>query len=156
MDVFDMEKALIDALQKTAKEKNIAWSKILQADAAEPESRDWQRLLQVVRLAMPRVEKKLSSANNPLLVIFAGLLARYDQMQFIDDMRDRAGRPRSKGGLPGMWRLMPADEQSALPVREGKAVPVISSGQHAQIPESWLRNIHRSTRKRSAKKAEKE
>ena len=156
MDVFDMEKVLIDALQKTAKEKNVAWNKILQADVTAPESQDWQRLLHVVRLAMPRVEKKLSSANNPLLLIFAGLLARYDQMQFIDDMRDRAGRPRSKGGLPDIWLLIPADEQSALPVMEGKAVPVISSGQHARIPESWLRNVHHSTRKRSAKKAAKE
>jgi len=29
-------------------------------------------------------------------------------------------------------------------VMDGKAVPILSPGQRATIPESWLQNIHRS------------
>ena len=153
LKVFDMEKTLIEAIQKISADKNIKWDKIVQADTAAPESRDWQRLLQVVRLAMPVVEKQIASEANHLLIIYAGLLTRYDQMQFIDDMRDRAGQPKSKGGLPSIWMLIPTDDQSPLPLMEGKAVPVITSGQHARIPYCWLRNVHHSSGKRSEKNA---
>ena len=102
---------------------------------------------------MPEVEQQLFAAEKHMLIIYPGLLARYDQMGLLDTLRDKAGRPASAGGIPGAWLLIPGDEQSPLPLMEGRAVPVLTSGQHARIPESWLRNVHRSNGKRSAKES---
>jgi len=34
--------------------------------------------------------------------------------------------------------LIPADEQSPLPMMEGKAVPVIGPAEWARVPERWI------------------
>jgi hypothetical protein len=39
-----------------------------------------------------------------------------------------------------------AGDRPTLPVMDGKAVPVITRGQWARIPEAWLRNAHRRGR----------
>jgi serine/threonine protein kinase len=149
--VVHLEKLFLDALTETAREKRVDWNKVVQADAASPESRDWQRLLQLVRMTMPRVEKDLFTADAFLLICYAGVLARYDGMGLIDELRDRAGRPTNVGGIPGVWMLIPGDGQSHLPFMEGKAVPVIGSGQHARVPVEWLENRHRRGRKGKTK-----
>jgi hypothetical protein len=128
----------------------VDWNKVVQADAAPPESRDWQRLLQLARMTMPRVEKNLFTADAFLLICYAGVLARYDGMGLIDALRDRAGRPADVGGIPGVWMLIPGDGQSHLPFMEGRAAPVIGSGQHARVPVEWLENRHRRGRKGKA------
>lgn len=144
LEIFHMEAVLLNALEETAKEKRVKWEKVVAADAAPRESRDWGRLLQLVRMAMPRVEALLFSAEKALLICYAGILARYDRMEIIDELRERSGMPLSAGGIPGAWLLIPGDGQSHLPLMEGKAVPVIGSGQHARVPESWLQNRHRA------------
>ncbi|MFP4309213.1 MAG: BREX system serine/threonine kinase PglW [Desulfococcaceae bacterium] len=144
--VFDLEAAFLSALEATAGEKRVRWEKIVEADAAPAESRDWGRLLQLVRMAMPRLEAELFSAREFLLICFPGLLARYDQMGLLTELRDRAGRAPETGGIPGVWLLISGDDQSHLPVLEGQAVPVIGAGQHARVPESWLENRHRGRR----------
>jgi hypothetical protein len=68
-------------------------------------------------------------------------LARYDQMDLLSQVREKVGRP---DGIPGLWMLIPADLQTQLPVIDGKPVPVIGPAEWARIPESWLRNAHRS------------
>jgi hypothetical protein len=55
----------------------------------------------------------------------------------LERLRDKVGR---RGGIPGVWLLVPGDEQAVL---DGKAIPIISSGQRARIPEGWLENLHR-------------
>jgi hypothetical protein len=102
-------------------------------------------------MTMPRIEKDLFTADAFLLICYAGMLARYDQMGLIDALQDRAGRPRNVGGIPGVWMLIPGDGQSHLPFMEGKAVPVIGSGQHARVPVEWLENRHRRGRKGKAR-----
>jgi hypothetical protein len=63
-------------------------------------------------------------------------------MDLLERLRDRVGR---KGACPGMWVLVAADEQSELPVTDGREVPLISSGQRARVPEPWLDKAHRPT-----------
>ena len=79
-----------------------------------------------------------------MLVIYAGLLARYGQMGLLERLRDKIGR---RDGIPGLWLLVPGDHQALM---DGKAVPVLSPGQRARIPESWLANVHRANGKVSA------
>jgi hypothetical protein len=91
----------------------------------------------LVRRTMPLVEEQLSKADKPMLMVYAGLLARYDQMAVLERLRDKVGR---RDGIPGLWVLIPGDQHATM---DGKAVPVISSGQRARIPEGWLANAHR-------------
>jgi hypothetical protein len=87
---------------------------------------------------MTLVEEQLSRADKTMLLVYAGLLARYDQMTLLERLRDKIGR---RDGIPGLWLLIPGDHQALM---DGKAVPIISPGQRARIPESWLQNIHRA------------
>jgi hypothetical protein len=73
-----------------------------------------------------------------MLVVYTGLLARYDQMTLLARLRDKVGR---RDGIPGLWLLIPGDGQAML---DGKAVPLISPAQRTRVPESWLKNVHRS------------
>ena len=52
--------------------------------------------------ALPRVPAELAAAPRPVLLTNLGLLARYDQMTFLDGLRDAAGHP---DGPPGVWLL---------------------------------------------------
>ena len=70
-----------------------------------------------------------------------GLLKRYDQLDLLERLRDQAG---TREGLPGLWVLIPSDDQEELPVLDGKPVPVITPGQWARIPDGWLKNLHRT------------
>jgi hypothetical protein len=73
-----------------------------------------------------------------MLVVYPGLLARYDRMDLLERLRDRVGRG---DGIAGLWLLVPGDDQALL---DGKAIPILSPGQRARIPESWLENVHRA------------
>ena len=73
-----------------------------------------------------------------MLVVYAGLLARYEQMDLLERLRDKIGR---RDGIPGLWLLVPGDHHALI---DGKAVPVLSPGQRDRIPESWLENKHRA------------
>ena len=92
----------------------------------------------LVGRTMPLVEQQLSRADKTMLVVYAGLLARYDHMTLLERLRDKIGQ---RDGIPGLWLLIPSDQQAVI---DGKAVPIISAGQRARIPESWLQNIHRA------------
>jgi len=103
-----------------------------------PNTGDWNKLTLLVGRAMPIIEQKLTRVNQTLLIVFPGLLARYDQMTLIERLRDKIGR---SGGLRGVWVLVAGDQRALI---DGKAVPIISAGQRATIPDSWLRNVHRA------------
>ena len=94
----------------------------------------------LVSRAIPLVEAQLAAADQTMLVIYPGLLARYDQMDLLERLRDKVGR---RDGIPGLWLLLPGQNQAVM---DGKAVPIISPGQRTNIPESWLRNVHRGER----------
>ena len=114
---------------------------MLQADAAAPESPDWRRLQTLVRRAMPAVEQTLLSGDRPVLLVYPGLLARYDQIQVFERLRDACAQASD---APGFIVLMPSDEQRHMPVLDGKPIPVILASEWARIPEAWLANAHRA------------
>ncbi len=86
----------------------------------------------LVNRAMPIVEKQLSSSSKTLLLIYPGLLARYDQMPMLERLREKVGR---KDGVAGVWMLIPGDTQAML---DGKAIPIISPGQRHAYQISGL------------------
>jgi hypothetical protein len=134
--LVDFEGLCIDALHQVADKAKVNWELVLRTDAT-PNEGDWDKLMLLVRRAIPLVEEQLAKADKPMLMVYAGLLARYDQMAVLERLRDKVGR---RDGIPGLWLLIPGDQHAVM---DGKAVPVISAGQRVRVPESWLRNVHR-------------
>lgn len=146
VDIRSLEAALIQHMKAEASRSGADWSVVLRADAAAPGSRDWQNLLVLVRRALATLEGELAGTDRSLVLTHAGLLARYDQVGFLERLRDRVGR-RPEPGVPplhGLWVLIPADEVGTLPVLDGRAIPVIGPSQWARLTLSWLTNAHRA------------
>lgn len=132
VQVVDYEGLFLDYLRRVADEAEVVWSNVLEADAT-PHEGNWNRLMLLVGRAMPLVEAELLKADKTVLLIYPALLARYQQMPLLERLRESIGRP---GGIPGLWVLVPNDQQAMV---EGQAVPLLSPGQRARIPEKWLR-----------------
>ena len=109
------------------------WDVVLQANAAALESPDWRRLQTLVRHAMPAVEQTLLTAAEPVLLVYSGLLARYDQISLLERLREVCAQRRD---VPGFIMLIAADAQHHLPVLDGKPIPVILPSEWARIPEA--------------------
>ena len=139
-----VEKLLIEAMKEEAARVGADWEVVMRADASPRESIEWKNLLMLVRRAISKVEQQLlaTSADRTLLLVNPGLLARYDQLDLLDRLRNRIGRP---GSPRGAWVLVPADDAQVLPVLDGKPIPVITAGEWANIPEPWLQNVHRGS-----------
>jgi serine/threonine protein kinase len=137
IEVVDIEGLIVDTLRDVASKANAKWDALVNADA-KPGSEPWKKFMVLVNRAMPIVEKQLSSSSKTLLLIYPGLLARYDQMPMLERLREKVGR---KDGVAGVWMLIPGDTQAML---DGKAIPIISPGQKTRIPDQWIRNEHRA------------
>lgn len=137
---FSVERALLDAMKATAETRRIRWDVVVRADGARRDSRDWQKLRELVQLALPGVAAAVPRAAPPALVTHAGMLARYGQMPWLSDLALRCGRA---DGVHGAWLLVPWEDPGEPPTIDGEAVPVIAS-QRAHIPDGWLKNRHRA------------
>ena len=137
--VVDVESELIRELKAIADSKKVKWDAVLSADINDSDNRE--RLMKLVRLAMPKVEQAILESDQHILLVYPGLLARYDQMDILTRLREQVGHA---SGIPGLWILIATDEQSSMPIMDGKPIPVIGPAEWARIPDSWLRNEHRS------------
>ena len=144
VELVDFEGMFIDALRQVADLAKVNWELVLKTDAT-PYQGDWDRLMVLVGRAMPLVEERLMQTERTVLMIYAGLLARYDQIGVLERLREAVGR---RGGIPGLWVLLAGDQQATL---EGKAVPVLSPGQRVRVPELWLREDKLTQRRKDAK-----
>jgi len=138
LQLVDFEGLFLDSLQEMASGAKVKWDLVLQTDT-KPRHGDWDKLMMLVGRVMPAVEQKLLKAEKTMLVVYPGLLARYDQMDLLSRLSQKVGRD---DGIPGLWLLLPSDTQAMI---DGKPVPLIGPGQKARIPESWLQNLHRSS-----------
>jgi hypothetical protein len=136
VQLLDVESVFIKALREVAAKARVNWELVLKTDAT-PHQGDWDKLMLLVGRAMPLIEAQLLASDRTLLMIYPGLLARYDRMDLLERLRDQVGR---RDGIPGLWLLLPGQHQALI---DGKAVPIFSPGQRVPIPESWLRNEHR-------------
>ena len=137
LQLVDFEGVFLDSLRETAGSAQVNWDLVLQTDV-QPNHGDWDKLMMLVGRAMPAVEQQLMQADKTMLVIYSGLLARYDQMDVLSRLSQKVGR---KDGIPGLWLLLPGDNAAMI---DGKPVPLIGPGQRTRIPESWLQNLHRA------------
>jgi hypothetical protein len=139
---LSLEALLLREMKATAATLGARWEVVLQADAAAPESPDRRRLQTLVRRAMPAVEQVLLTAAGPVLLVYPGLLARYDQIPLLERLGAACAQ---RHDAPGFTVLIATDEQRHMPVLDGKPIPVILASEWTRIPEAWLENVHRSS-----------
>jgi serine/threonine protein kinase len=148
IEVVDIEGLIVDTLRDVASKANAKWDALVNADA-KPGSEPWKKFMVLVNRAMPVVESSVVNGQSSvegkkskrcLLLIYPGLLARYEQLGLLEKIRDEIGRSK---GLHSCWILIPGDNQAFI---DGKAIPLISPGQKTKIPDHWIRNEHRSGR----------
>jgi hypothetical protein len=137
---LSLEAVLLREMQATAAAVGAQWDVVLQADTAPVQSTDWRNLQILVRRAMPAIEQTLLAAPAPVLLVYPGLLARYDQLQIFDRLRDACTQHDAHGFII----LVASDAQRSMPVLDGKPIPVLQPSEWARIPESWLTNAHRA------------
>ena len=116
IDARSIDELLIRHMKAAAVEAGADWQVVLRADRGPRGSSDWANLMRLVgHRALPRVQAELANASRPLLLTNPGLLARYDQMSFLDELRDSAGRPgRPAGRLaarPARFAGVPSDDR---------------------------------------------
>ena len=116
VDVVDVDAELIAAMRQQAEQIGADWSVVLRADAAKRDSRDWERLLMLVKRAMPTLEQRLTERSGPVLITYPGLLARYGQLSLLERLADG---PMSHG----LWVLVAGDSQTGRPTIDGEIVP---------------------------------
>jgi hypothetical protein len=134
---------LLAALRDQAKTAGVDWNVVLQADAADRGSRHWINLQRLVQRTLPALRSALLNSPAPVLLVSAGLLARYDLMGLITELEENAGRP---GHTPSVWLLLPTSHQG-LPVIDGVAVPMVNNIHNTRalaLPQAWIENKHRA------------
>lgn len=145
VDVMSVEALLLDAMRAKAAELEVDWSVALFADREDAPREDARNLRELVSMAIPAVEERLRCAERTVVLTEPGLLARYDQLDLLERLRDRVGmRPKAGDpGLFGLWVVVPCDGQTEAPRLDGRAVPVITRAQWARVPRAWVNNQHR-------------
>jgi serine/threonine protein kinase len=130
-----LEALLITEMKQAALQAGAQWVVVRDADAVGPKGPHWLNLLRIVGRAITGMQVSLTQSEQPLLLGYPGLLARYDRLDLLEHLRDRSG---ARDGPPGVWLLLPTDDQQELPAIDGRGLPLISSSQWARIPEAWI------------------
>lgn len=141
---MSVEALVIAQMKALAAQAGASWEVVLRADGTERDSRDWRNLVTLVRRAIPAVERALLESEKTVLVTYSGLLARYEQLDMLDRLRDATERQE---GTPGFLVLLPADQQTNMPVIDGTPLPVVLASQWARLTDVWISNGHRASRR---------
>ena len=131
---------LFDALREEAKQLEVDWSIIQQADGTDTSSQDWKNLMQLAAQAAPKITDNLAQRQEHLLLVHPGLIARYDLMLILEKLRDKVGHDAP---CPSLWVLVATDGQNDMPILDHAVIPLITLGQRARISEPWIENVHR-------------
>ena len=105
-----------------------------------PGTRDWTNLLRLVQRALPALQQALLSSASPLLVVNAGLLARYGLLGLVSELEQAAGRP---GHTPAAWLMLPGHRPGTAEI-DGTPVPLVYANAVAALTPTWINNEHRS------------
>jgi serine/threonine protein kinase len=123
VEVVDVASLVVDATRVLAAEGGATWEVVLDADSRPKGSEDWSRLENLVQQAViPRWDERLASVT-PLLILNAGSLARYGMGGLLSTLLD-VGTPRPAA----RWLLVAKQGNQAVPLLEGKPVPLGPSG----------------------------
>jgi hypothetical protein len=128
-------------MKKEAAGLNIEWDRVVRADAAAHDSRDWRNVLALAEKTKPAVEAAVLAENGTTLATRPGILARYCQVDLLERLRDRMGRPGG-GGPSALWVLAVVDGKAPAPILDGTPIPVVTPNEWLRIPHSWIQRRH--------------
>ena len=133
VEPLDLDEAFLEELRAQAEKARVKdWNVVLEADATPRDTAAWRNLQTLVDRAIPGIRQRIKSADHCRLLINPGLLARYNRMELLSELRDEIGRP---GGMHSLWVLVP--EGIASPI------PITSPNQRETLTSAWLENRHR-------------
>ena len=123
VEVLDVASLVVNVTRAVATQGGASWEFILGVDAVHKDSGDWSRLVGLVQQAVtPSWDERLAS-EKPLLILNAGPLVRYAMTGLLSNLLD-VGTPRPAA----RWLLVAKQGSQAVPLLEGKPVPLGPSG----------------------------
>lgn len=134
LDVVNLEAELIQAMQAQATALGAQWQVVRNADGQGKEGQDWLRLKLLVERSLPVIETRLRNRARPVLLLYPGLLARYEQMSVLARLADLTAQH-------SLWVLVGSDQNHTL---DGASVPARGGNQVAELTKAWVENRHRS------------
>jgi serine/threonine protein kinase len=140
LHVLNVEALLLRELHAQAEALRVDWTTVLRADAADASSRDWRNLGLLVQRTVPTLRKALLESTQPLLVVNAGVLARYGLLSLVTELEAAAGRP---GHTPSAWLLLPTSHPAAA-IIDGTPVPLVQSSAVTPLAQAWV-DVHRAS-----------
>lgn len=124
----------LTALKAEVQRLRADWQVVLRADNAPPGSADAHRLMQLAQRCVPALLHTLLHAEQPLLLVHPGLLARFGLLHHFGTLETEVGQP---GKTPALWLLLPTPEP-AMATLDGHSLPLIRPASYAAIPRAWL------------------
>lgn len=137
---LSVDTVLLAELRQQGQMLGVDWQVVLRADAAEPGSRDWRNLLSLIARALPGLRQALFDSTAPLLIVNAGLLARYEQLSILTELEATAGRP---GRTPAAWLMLPTHQHGVAAI-DGAPVPLVLPNSVLPLTQAWVENAHRA------------
>jgi hypothetical protein len=135
--VVDVEAVLLDGMARFARDRKVSWATVLAADAADRSSRDWLNLRRVLDAGLAEVRKAITSSGPAVLLVKAGVLARYDtDLTLLAEVRDGLRTARGHGALRAAWLLLPWADEDKWPLLDGAAVPMLET-EWLRLPRAW-------------------
>jgi serine/threonine protein kinase len=141
MVTVDLERWFLDELRGAAEVRRVPWATLVNADLAVLGTPDYTNLRILTREAAAGVEARVLAAGERVLAWNPGALAAYDELGVIDRVRGQAGLATSK--LQTLWLVVFGSTAEPMPTVDGQAIPVLGTSEWFDLPEPWLRNIHR-------------
>ena len=135
--VVDVEAVLLAAMAEFASDRKVAWATVLAADAADRSSRDWLNLRRVLEAGLAEVRRAISSNGPAVVLVNAGVLARYDTgLGLLAEVRDGLRTAGGEGALRTLWLLLPWADEDKWPLLDGAAVPMLDT-EWLRLPRGW-------------------
>jgi hypothetical protein len=133
----DLDAWLVAEMQWEAEAAGATWGRFLEADA-DPSGPTFRHVRSLVARARPAVLGRLSSTGPLVVATGLGLLARYDQLDAIEQLREQLTRKGAAGQLEALVLLVPGTDPEQRPTIDGRAIAVVTPNQYGHLPSAWL------------------
>ncbi|MGW4420856.1 BREX system serine/threonine kinase PglW [Streptosporangium sp. NPDC004631] len=135
-EVVDITAELLTAMRSTAGAFNVDWSLVLRSDRPDAAPQDAANLRRLVAMAAEKLEERLLTDPQPLLIVEAAPLARYDRLAVLERLADKAtARPAAR------WLLLPV-ERGGVPYIDDRPAPGTLGA--LKVSTKWVEAHHRS------------
>lgn len=123
VEMLDVASLVVNATRALAGQHGASWEFILGVDAEKQSGAEWSNLMGFVQQAVTPAWEERLARDTPLLILHAGPLVRYGMAGLLSTLLD-VGTPRPAA----RWLLVAKQGNQAVPLLEGKPVPLGPSG----------------------------